>query len=447
MIACVVAALYVSGPATADSDLERAVERDYDAYLGALFDHLHRNPELSFLETKTAARIADELRALDIDVTEGVGGVGVVGMLRNGEGPTVLVRADMDGLPIKEESGLPNMSIATQVNRIGVRLPVMHACGHDAHMASLIGVARQLSAVKDQWSGTVMFIAQPAEERLGGAKAMMEDGLYERFGVPDYALAYHAVAEWRAGDLHVSEGPVAATADSVDVTVYGVGTHGAEPHKGKDPIYISAQIIQALQGLVSRELAPLEPGVVTVGSIHGGTKHNIIPDEVKMQLTIRSMSEDTRQKLLAGVKRIAEGVARTAGLPEDRLPVVTTGFESTPMTVNDAELAMRIHSVFEKTFPEDRLHYIDSLSTEDGLGAEDFAYFLATDHDVRGLYLYVGATSEKDMASAAAGKFKIAPHHSPRFRIDPKPTVTTGATAIIIAVMELLGNGMSMAVG
>jgi hippurate hydrolase len=349
MVAAAVAAfLGLAAAARADEELRAAVAEDYEAYLEPLFVHFHRNPELSFRETRTRARIPEELRGLGVEVTGGVGGTGVVGMIENGDGPTVLVRADMDGLPILEDTGLPYASAATQVDIDGVEKPVMHACGHDVHITSLLGTARQLLARKDSWSGTVMLVAQPAEERIGGAKAMLEDGLYERFGVPDYALAFHVSAGDPAGKVAVAERMVASSSDCVDITVHGIGAHGASPHKGKDPIYIASQLVVALQGLVSRELAPLEPGVVTVGSFHGGSKHNIIPAQVKLQLTVRADSEATRETLLAGIRRIAEGVGRTAGLPDELLPEVVLSTESTPVTVNDPATARRIREAFAR---------------------------------------------------------------------------------------------------
>jgi hippurate hydrolase len=277
-------ALMVLGvmPSVASQDLAQAVAEDYESSLADLFVWFHSHPELSFREHETAARLAHELRAAGIEVTEGVGGTGLVGMLPNGDGPLVMVRADMDGLPLREDTGLPYASTVTQVDITGIEQPVMHACGHDVHITSMVGTAKRLVAMKDQWAGTVMFVGQPAEERVGGAKAMLEDGLYERFGVPDYALAFHVSAGEPAGKVMLSGGLIASSADSVDITVYGVGAHGASPHKGKDPVYIAAQIVVALQSLVSRELAPLEAGVVTVGAIHGGTKHNIIPEEVTL---------------------------------------------------------------------------------------------------------------------------------------------------------------------
>ncbi|MBW2423852.1 MAG: amidohydrolase, partial [Deltaproteobacteria bacterium] len=305
-------ALLVAPASAADESRREAIERDWDEHLAGLFEHFHRHPELSFLEKKTAKRLARELRKAGAEVTEGVGGTGVVGMMQNGDGPLVLVRADMDGLPIEERSGLDYASKARQVDQSGREVPVMHACGHDTHMTALVGTARRLDALRDEWQGTVMFIGQPAEERIGGAKAMLADGLYERFGVPDYALALHVWAAGPTGRFALGAGATASSADSIDLKIRGIGSHGAAPQHGKGPIYIAAQIVIALQGLIGREINPLEPAVITVGSIHGGLKHNVIPDEVDLELTVRADREETRSQLIEGIARIAEGIARTA---------------------------------------------------------------------------------------------------------------------------------------
>jgi hippurate hydrolase len=324
----------------------------------------------------------------------------------------------------------------TQVDVDGVEKPVMHACGHDVHITSLVGTARRLTANKDAWSGTVMLVAQPAEERIGGAHAMLEDGLYERFGVPDYALAFHVAAGEPAGKLFVADHLVASSSDSVDITVHGIGAHGASPHKGKDPIYVASQIVVALQGLISREISPLEPGVVTVGSFHGGSKHNIVPSEVKLQLTVRADSEATREKLLTGIRRIAEGVARTNGLPDDLLPDVDLSTESTPVTLNDPELAARVRGAFVREMGPDAV----GDNVRDGMGAEDFAYFVQTDEKVPGVYFRVGGTAQADLDAEAAGGPAVPSHHSPFFKIEPEPSVTAGVEAMTVAVLELLGT-------
>ena len=418
----------------AESPLRQAILDDYHNELGALFLHFHQNPELSFREEKTAARLADELRQSDVEVTEQVGGTGIVGILRNGNGPVVLVRADMDGLPILENAGLEYQSTARQVDISGEEVSVMHACGHDTHMTSMVGTARRLAATRDRWSGTVMFVGQPAEERIGGAKAMLEDGLYERFGVPDFALAFHVSAGYPAGKLAVGSGLIASSSDSVDITVFGIGAHGASPHRGKDPVYIASQIVVALQGIVSREINPLEPGVVTVGSIHGGFKHNIIPDEVALQLTVRSNSQQTREKLLAAIERIALGVARTAGLPEELLPKVDLSIEATPPTVNDGELSERLRKMLVAELGEAAFYE----SRREGMGAEDFAYFVRTEHKVPGTYFSVGGTSQADLDAAENGGRPIPSHHSPFFKIEPQPAIVSATEAMTLMVLELL---------
>lgn len=418
-------------------ELGDAVARDYAEHLGALFEHFHRHPELSFQEKETAARLAAELRSLGVEVTEGVGGTGLVGLIKNGPGPTVLVRADMDGLPVKEASGLPYASTVTQLDKSGREVPVMHACGHDVHMTALVGTAKRLIAAKEHWSGTVMLVGQPAEERIGGAKAMLADGLYERFGVPAVALALHVSAGDPAGKVALRGGLVYSSSDSVDITVRGVGAHGAHPHEGKDPIYIGAQIVIALQGLVSRELSPLEAGVVTVGSFHGGFKHNIIPDKVELQLTVRADNDETRALLLAGIERIAHGVGRTAGLPEELLPVVVLSTESTPPTVNDESYAQRVYDAFVRELGEDMLFD----KKREGMGAEDFAYFVRTEHAVPGVYFAVGATPQADLDAEEAGGPAVPSHHSPLFKVAPEPAVTAGVRAMTVAVLELLRKG------
>ena len=295
------------------TELADSIQDDYDAYLGDLWDHFHRNPELSLVEFRTAERMATELRAAGFTVTEQVGGTGVVAMLENGNGPLVMMRADMDGLPVEEKSGLPNASRASQRDPItGNVVPVMHACGHDVHITALVGTARQMARRKDQWSGTLMLIVQPAEERVLGARAMRKDGIWERFGTPDYALAFHVGAGSPAGKISAPEADAYAGADTVDIIVHGIGAHGASPHRGKDPIVIGSQIVIALQTLVSRELAPRAPGVVTVGSFHSGTKHNIISDRAHLQLTVRNTNEETRQILLSGIQRVALKAPRSA---------------------------------------------------------------------------------------------------------------------------------------
>ena len=422
-----------ASPAMADEhDIEQAVEADYEAHLEPLFKHFHANPELSFLESNTAQRMAAELQAAGAEVTTGVGKTGVVGVMRNGEGPLILIRADMDGLPVEEKSGLAYASDATQTGLDGKTYPVMHACGHDVHITSLVGTARRLAAMKDQWSGTAMFIVQPAEEIISGAKAMLDDGLYERFGKPDYALAFHVAAGLPTGKMTASEAIQYSSSDSVDIMVPGVGAHGASPHTGRDPVYIASQIVTALQSIVSREVGPLSPAVITVGSFHAGSKHNIISDRADLQLTVRSNDTAVRNQLLESITRIAKNVGRAHGLPEDNLPVVTH-LHGTPVTYNNTDLARRLNTTFASRFGADSMVPFQ----QQGMGAEDFAYFVADEYGVPGYYFAVGGTPQEDIEAAENGGPPVPSHHSPLFKVAPRESITMGTEAMIAAVLEL----------
>jgi hippurate hydrolase len=429
-----VATLILAFCANAD-ELNDAIKKDYDDYLWPLFDYFHRNPELSTIEHKTAARMAAALRRAGFDVTEGVGGTGVVAMLENGEGPLVMMRADMDGLPVEEKSGLENASRMQQIDPItGNQVFTMHACGHDVHITSLVGTARQMANRKDEWSGTLMLVVQPAEERVLGAAAMREDDIWGRFGKPDYALAFHVSSLNVAGKVNITEGSPFAGADTVDIIIHGVGAHGAHPYAGKDPIVLGSQIVLALQTLVARELPPRWPGVVTVGSFHAGTKHNIISDRAHLQLTVRNTSPETRDILLNGIKRIAENMGRVAGLPEDKLPEVIVSNESVPPTVNDPELARQLRQAWAANMGEETV--IDEPSK--GMGAEDFPFF-TIDPEIRSVYWVVGGTPQADFDAAAAGGPPVASHHSPLFKISPEPSVRAGVESTVVALMELMG--------
>jgi amidohydrolase len=411
----------------ADPALRADVAADYRERLGALFEHFHRTPELSGREVETSKRLAAEIRALGYEVTEGVGGTGLVAVLRNGAGPTVLLRADMDGLPVAEQSGLPYASTARQADASGTELPVMHACGHDVHMTALVGAARQLAARKSAWSGTLVLIGQPAEEIAGGARAMIADGLYTRFPKPDYALGFHVWATAAAGTIMVPPRIALSSVDSVDLIVHGVGTHGASPHRGIDPILIASQIVVSLQSLVSRSIDPLEAGVVTVGAIRGGTKHNIIGDRVDLQLTVRSDNYETRAQLLAGIERIAHGTARAHGVPEDKLPeIVVSKTETTPPTLNDEPTAALIQSAFSEHFGAARV----PPHRREGMGGEDFAYYGAPEHGVKAVFFFVGGTPEAELATVAA-------HHSPLFKVAPEASITMGAEAMVVGALTL----------
>ena len=420
-------------PALADAGVKAAVKADYDSYLGALFTHFHQYPELSFLEVETAKRMAAELKKAGAEVTAGVGGTGVVGVMRNGDGPTLMLRADMDGLPMPEKSGLAYASTVTQKDRDGQVYPVMHACGHDTHITAMVGTARRLAAMKDRWKGTVVFIVQPAEERLGGAKAMLADGLYTRFPKPDYALAFHVAAGLPAGKISGSEGLRSSSADSIDIMVPGIGAHGASPDKGRDPVYIASQIVVALQSITSREIGPLEPGVVTVGAFHSGTKHNIISDRADLQLTVRANNEKTRAQVIAAVERIAKGVARTHGMPEDKLPVVKVS-EGTPTTNNDGKLARRLNATLARDLGEGVVVPFE----QQGMGGEDFAYFVQPELGVSGYYFSVGGTPQAAFDAEKAGGPAVPSHHSPLFKVAPEPSITLGTEAMVMAALELL---------
>jgi amidohydrolase len=433
-IICLSAVLF-SVPAYS-GELGDAVQADYDDYLAPLFDHFHRNPELSTVEHETARRMAMELSLAGFDVAEGVGGTGVVATLKNGDGPLVMMRADMDGLPVEEKSGLENASRAQQKDPItGNMVYAMHACGHDVHITSLVGTARHMATHKDEWNGTLMLVVQPAEERVLGAAAMKEDDIWGRFGTPDYALAFHVSSNDVAGVINVSEGSPYAGADTVDIIIHGVGAHGAHPHRGKDPIVLGSQIVLALQTLVARELSPRDPGVVTVGSFHSGTKHNIIPDRAHLQLTVRNTSTETRELLLEGIKRIAVNMGRVAGLPEDKLPEVIISTESVPPTINDAALARRLKQAWSEGMGNDAVVDIPTK----GMGAEDFPFF-TVNPSITSVYWAIGGTPQADFDVEAAGGPPVPSHHSPLFKISPEPAVTAGVESTVVALMELMSE-------
>lgn len=432
LITACLAVFLSSQPVLAD-ELSTSIEADYDAHLGDLFEYFHQNPELSSMENKTSARLAEELRDAGFEVTTGVNGTGLVAMMENGPGPLVMMRADMDGLPVKEKSGLPYASQATQVDWDGNEVPVMHACGHDVHITSLVGTARIMAASKDTWTGTLMLIGQPAEERINGASGMMKAGIWERFGQPDYALAFHVASGVPTGKLVAHEGAAMSGADTVDIIIHGVGTHGASPHRGIDPVVLGSQIVLALQTVVSRELPPREAGVVTVGSFHAGTKHNIISDTAHLQLTVRNDNFETRDLLLASIKRIAENMGRVAGLPEELLPEVIVSDQSVPPTVNDIPLTKRLKKTWREALGEDIFYEAKRL----GMGAEDFPYF-TTDPYIASTYFSVGGTPQADFEAEAAGGPAVPSHHSPLFKVKGDESVRLGVESTVIALRDLL---------
>ena len=405
------------------------------AYLEELYRHLHANPELSFHEVESAARMAKELRGLGFEVTEKVGGTGVVGVLKNGAGPTVLVRADMDALPLVEETGRPYASKVTTVDAQGKTVGVMHACGHDVHMTVWTGVARQLAANLDRWSGTVVFIGQPAEERGSGAREMIADGLYTRFPRPDYALGLHVSASLPAGTIGFKGEYAMANVDMLDITVFGRGGHGAYPHTTIDPVLLASRIVVALQTIVSREVSPLEPAVVTVGSIHGGAKGNVIPNEVKLELTMRSYTDEVRNALIEKVRRICNGVAASAGVDSTMYPTVTVRNEFVPALFNDQALADRMRPVFERAIGADKVRKLDPV-----MGGEDFSRYGREEPRVPILLYWVGAVEPERIAAAERGELKLPSLHNSKFAPDVEPTLRTGVKTMTAAVMELLGK-------
>jgi hippurate hydrolase len=423
--------------------LEKVAESEMPSLL-AIYKDIHSHPELSAHEERTSAIIAKELRAAGCEVTENFGrydkpnlkGYGVIGIMKNGEGPLVLVRTDMDALPVEEQTALPYASKVTTTNDEGKEVHVMHACGHDAHMAAFIGVARGLQRLRDQWQGTIMFVGQPAEETGNGAQALLRAGLYNRFGKPDFALGFHDNAQMQTGHVGVTEGYTYANVDSVNITVRGVGGHGAYPHKTKDPIVLSAEIITALQTIASRENNPIDPVVVTVGSIHGGTKHNIIPDDVQMQLTVRTYKSEVRERVLAAIERIAKGCAITAGIPPDHAPIVDVLKDQfTPATYNNPDLTKRLVSVWKKVLGPDNVE-----TTDPTMGGEDFSEYSLADHSIPACDFWIGAVDPAKLAESKKTGALLPSLHSNKFAPIPEPTIRVGIVAMTSSVLELMKN-------
>lgn len=432
-------ALLVSAPRLAADDVPALVAHKLDAAYPALdtfYEDLHAHPELSLMEERTAAAVARELRATGFEVTEHIGGHGAVAVLKNGAGPVLLMRADIDALPVAEETGLPYASKVHVIDLAGADVPVMHACGHDIHATVLVGAAQVLASLRGHWSGTLLLVVQPAEERGLGATAMLADGLYSRFPKPDFAVAEHDSATLPAGTVGTIEGYAMANVDWVDITVRGIGGHGAYPQNTRDPVVLAARIILALQTIVSRETSPLNPAVVTVGSIHGGTKPNVIPDEVKLRLTLRSYSDAVRAHTIEAVRRICRGEAVAAGVPEDRMPVVTViEDEATPSTYNDPALTRRIHGALTAWLGADRVTTI-----EPEMGGEDFSQFGRTAEKVPLCLIRVGAVAPEKVAESARTGVPLPTLHSSKFAPVPEPTIKTGVTAMTAIALDLLAK-------
>src|SRR3984893_13212246 len=422
--------------------LQSLADAELPSLLG-IYKDVHTHPELSGHEERTSAIIAKELRAAGCQVTEHLGkyeksdlkGYGVVGVMKNGDGPTVLVRTDMDALPVEEQTGLPYASEVVAKNDEGKDVHVMHACGHDAHISMFIGVVRALAKLKDQWHGTILFVAQPAEETGNGARALLRDGLYQTFGKPDFALGFHDKADMQTGHIGVTEGYTYANVDSVDVTVRGIGGHGAYPHKPKDPVVLAAEMINAWQTIASRENNPLDPIVVTVGSIHGGTKHNIIPDDVKMQLTVRTYKSEVRDRVLKAIDQIAKGCATAAGIPADRMPIVNGKKDTTPATYNNPELTKRRVSVWKKVVGDANVEIVDPT-----MGGEDFAEYSLPDHSIPAVDFHIGAVDPEKIAQFKKDGKELPSLHSSKFAPVPEPTIRLGMVGMTTAVLELMKN-------
>jgi amidohydrolase len=420
--------------------LDAMVDREI-AQLVATYKMLHAAPELSHHEEKTSAFFAAQLRALGFTVTEHIGkytvpewkGYGVVAVMKNGDGPTVLVRTDLDALPVEEKTGLPYASNVKAKNDAGQDVGVMHACGHDIHITNMLGTAKVLAQVKDQWRGTLVLIGQPAEETIDGARAMLAGGLYSLIPRPDYVIALHDNSDLEAGKVAYCPGYALANSTSVEITIRGLGGHGSKPEATKDPIVVAAQTILALQTIISRENSPLDPAVVTVGSIHGGTKSNIIPDEVKLLLTVRSYKEEVRQHILASIARITKNIAAAAGIPEDRAPIVkVSDTEVTPATYNDPKLTERLAAAFEKTLGANNVVKWPPI-----MGSEDFGRF-SLDNQIPSCMFWLGAVDPvKVEASRKSGK-PLPSLHSSLFEPLPEPTLRTGVRAMTVAVLELM---------
>lgn len=427
-------ALALAAPAAAQS-LGGEVQKQMPSLM-AIYKDLHANPELSFMEVRSAGILAAEARKLGFEVTEKVGGTGVVAVMKNGPGPVVLVRADMDGLPVTEQTGLPGASKVRVTTKEGVETGVMHACGHDTHMTAWIGVARLMVANKAKWSGTLVMIGQPAEERGAGARMMLADGLYTRFPKPEYVLAFHDAAQFPAGKIGYTPGYALANVDSVDISVKGVGGHGAYPQTTKDPIVLASRIVGALQTLVSREISPLDSAVVTVGSFHAGAKHNIISDEAKLQLTVRSYSDEVRDHLLDGIARIAKGEAIAAGMPDDKMPVVTVQKdEYTPATFNTPEFTEEMAAFLKTSFGNDRVVQMPPV-----MGGEDFSRFGREDKNIKSLIVWVGGVPQAEYDAAKKEGRTLPSLHSPFWAPDAPAVISTATEALTAMTMRLMAR-------
>ena len=437
LVGAVFAAL-ATGVNCQQPSLDAMIDRDIASWL-TTYRNLHLAPELSHREEKTSAFVAGELRKLGFTVTERIGkyqnaqwsGYGLVGILKNGPGPTVLVRTELDALPVEEKTGLAYASQVKTRNDAGLDVSVMHACGHDIHMTSFLGTAKMLSELKGRWSGTLIMLGQPAEETGDGANAMLRDNLYANFPKPDFAIALHDKPELETGKVGYTPGYAMASATSIDIKIRGIGGHGSAPEATKDPIVVAAQVVMALQTIVSRENSPLEPAVVTVGSIHGGTRYNIIPDEVNLQLTVRTYKEEVRKHILASIDRIVKGVAMTAGIPEDRAPEVKVS-EGTGSTYNDPQLIERLVVTFKQALGDENVVKMPPI-----MASEDFGYF-SMDHKIPTTIFWLGASDPAKVKASRESGVALPGLHSALFAPVPEPTLRTGVKAMTSAVLDLM---------
>ena len=400
-----------------------------------LYKELHANPELSYQEYETSKKLASLLESIGYQVTRNVGGNGVVALLENGDGNTVMFRADMDGLPVEEKTGASYASKNKVKNLEGEEVFTMHACGHDVHMTVLIGVAEYLYKNKDTWQGKLLLVLEPAEEVSGGARNMIKDGLFTKFPRPDFNLAFHVSASLQAGKVGYLPGWAMANVDSVDITVKGLGGHGAYPHTTKDPIVIAANIVTQLQTIVSRQIAPTDPAVVTVGSIHGGTKHNVIPNEVKLQLTLRSYTDEVRNQTLSSIERIVRGSAISAGLTEEYFPVIEIKDEYTPAVFNNPSLVEEVQRSFVNTLGDDKVIQVSPV-----MGGEDFGMFGRVEPIIPTALFWLGAVNNEVYEKAKRDDLTLPSLHSDLFLPDADPAINTGVEAMSNAIVDLFAN-------
>ncbi len=435
----VMAATVTGTPGAAQSDLDEKIDSNIGDWVGT-YKHFHANPELSTQEKETSALVAGTLRKLGYEVTDHFGdygdpkvvSYGVVAVMKNGPGPTVYVRTELDALPVRENTGLPYASKVT-VKRANDEVGVMHACGHDLHMTVFLGTAKMLEEEKEHWSGTVVMIAQPAEEIGAGAAAMLRAGLFQRFPKPDYVLALHDHYLIPAGQVAWHEGPMLAGADSVDITIRGYGGHGAAPQTTKDPIVIASELVVFLQAIVSREEDPIQPTVITVGSFHAGTKHNIIPDDAHLQLTVRTMTPEQREKTLAAITRATNGITAAAGIPADRPPLITVSKDGVPATINDPALTKRTVAAMEKELGNENV-----VQGKPVMASEDFSLYALSDPKPAISMFWLGAVDPAKIKDAQENGTRLPSLHSSEFAPLPEPAIRTGIRAMTSAVMELL---------